>query len=148
MDFGRQERRGEALAHWAAEPLWFADLAERKIAHLNRAANLALIRALHTAIYLVMAASVLAIFFAGATGAMGTWLWVALVLAAGESAVFFGNGMKCPLTAVAVRYGASTGHVFDTFLPERATRYTFRVFGTLLVVGVALLAARWGGWIG
>lgn len=115
---------------------------------MRRATSLALIRTVHTAIYLVMAASVLVVFFAGVTGASGPWLWVALLLTAGESVVFFANGMKCPLTALAVRYGATTGHVFDTFLPERATRYTFRVFGTLLVVGVVLLVVRWTGWGG
>ena len=59
--------------------------------------------------------------------------------------VFVGYGFKCPLTGMAVRYGATTGHVFDTFLPERATRYTFRFFGTLMVIGLVLLVARWIG---
>jgi hypothetical protein len=38
-----------------------------------------------------------------------------------------------------------TGHVFDTFLPERFTRYTFRVFGTVMFAGLVPLAARWWG---
>jgi hypothetical protein len=42
-----------------------------------------------------------------------------------------------------LRTGATTGHVFDTWLPERATRYTFRFFGTLMVVGL-----RWVGVMG
>ncbi len=108
-------------------------------------ATLTLIRTVHTAIYLVMAASTFALLYAGVTGASGPWLWVALGLLAVESAVFAGYGFKCPLTAMAVRYGATTGHVFDTFLPERATRYTFRVFGTLMAVGLVLLVARWVG---
>jgi hypothetical protein len=66
-------------------------------------------------------------------------------LLAVETAVFTGFGFKCPLRALAVKYGARTGHVFDTFLPERVTRYTFRLFGTVMVVGVLLLAARWFG---
>ena len=56
--------------------------------------------------------------------------------------------MKCPLTALAVKYGAKTGHVFDTFLPERLTRYTFRFFGTVMVIGLLLLVARWLGVLG
>jgi hypothetical protein len=96
----------------------------------------------HTAIYVVMAASTLLLVYAGVTGATGAWLWTALVLLAIESAVFAGNGFRCPLTALAVRYGAQKGYAFDTFLPERATRYTFRVFGTLMVVGLVLLALR------
>ena len=58
---------------------------------------------------------------------------------------FTGNGFKCPFTALAVRYGARTGHVFDSFLPERLTRYTFWFFGSLMAAGLLLLAARWLG---
>lgn len=109
---------------------------------------LALIRWIHTAIYVVMAASTFVLLYAGLTGATGWWLWVALVLLAIETVVFVGNGMKCPLTAMAVRYGAASGRVFDTFLPERATRYTFRFFGTIMAIGLILLAARRSGMLG
>lgn len=106
---------------------------------------LTLVRWVHTSIYLVMAASTFVLLYAGITGATGPWLWLALALLAIETVVFVGNGMKCPLTAMAVRYGATSGRVFDTFLPERATRYTFRFFGTVMVVGLLLLASRWVG---
>jgi len=108
---------------------------------------LSFIRWVHTAIYLVMAVSTFVLLYAGLTGATGPWLWTALVLLLIETVVFFGNGMKCPLTAMAVRYGATSGRVFDTFLPERATRYTFRFFGTVMVVGLLLLTGRWLGLI-
>jgi hypothetical protein len=114
---------------------------------MTDAQRLALVRALHTAIYLVNATAILLIVYAGLTGRTGRWLPVALVLAAAEAAVFAGSGMKCPLTAVAVRYGAGDGPLFDTFIPERVTRYTLAVFGPLLAIGVALLGARWLGLI-
>jgi hypothetical protein len=107
--------------------------------------RLALIRAIHTAIYLVMAVSTFVLVYAGVTGAQGTWLGVALALLSVESIVYLGNGMRCPLTALAVRYGAEKGYVFDTFLPERATQYTFNFFGTVMVVGLGLLILRWVG---
>jgi len=115
---------------------------------MNRAQTLALVRFFHTAIYVVMAVSVFVLLYAGITGSSGWWLWTALALLAVESAVFLGNGLKCPLTALAVQYGAEKGYAFDTFLPERATRYTFRFFGTLMVIGLALLALRWIGILG
>ena len=102
------------------------------------------VRAVHTTIYLVMATSTFVILYAGLTGASGAWLWVALGLVGVESAVFLGNGLKCPLTAVAVKYGAGNGALFDTFLPERITRHTFHVFGPLILLAAALLALRWG----
>jgi hypothetical protein len=107
--------------------------------------TLSIIRATHTAIYLVMATSTLILVYAGMTGRTGWWLWTALGLLTIETVVFLGNGLKCPLTALAVRHGATTGRVFDTFLPERATRYTFRFFGTLMVLGLIMLLLRWIG---
>jgi hypothetical protein len=109
---------------------------------------LALIRVIHTAIYLVMAVSTFVLVYAGVSGAQGAWLWIALSLLAVEVVVFVGNGMRCPLTALAVRYGAEKGYAFDTFLPERATRYTFNFFGTVMVVGLGLLVLRWVGAFG
>jgi hypothetical protein len=105
--------------------------------------RLALVRALHTAIYVVMAGAVFVVLYAGITGATGRWLWIALALVGVEVAIFAGSGMKCPLTAVASRYGARQGH--DTFFPERLTRHTLTVFGPLIALGVALLAVRWAG---
>jgi hypothetical protein len=102
---------------------------------------LALIRGEHTAIYVVMAASVFAILYAGITGAAGVWLWAALALIGFEIAVFAGSGMKCPLTAVAVKYGAVGEN--DTFFPERLTRHTFAFFAPLIVIGLVMVAARW-----
>jgi hypothetical protein len=103
---------------------------------------LTVVRAVHTVIYVVMAASTFVVLYAGITGAMGAWLWVAAALVGAESAVFLGNGLKCPLTGVAAKYGAGDGA--DTFLPERITRHTFHVFGPLILIAAALLALRWG----
>lgn len=107
--------------------------------------RLALVRALHTAIYLAMASSVLVVLFAGLSGAHGAWLWIAGGLVAIECLVFAASGMKCPLTAVAARYGPD---VSDTFLPERFTRLTFVIFTPLIVAGALLVLARvlWLGW--
>ena len=107
------------------------------------AQRLWLVRALHSTIYVVMVGCILAILYAGVTGAHGRWLAVAAGLVSLESLVFAGCGLKCPLTAIAVKYGAEHGEVFDTFLPERITRHTFQVFGPLVVLGLALVAGRW-----
>ena len=101
--------------------------------------KLTLIRTVHTIIYLVMASSVLLIFVSGIVRYRGIWLTASLVLISIESVVFLGNRMRCPLTALAQRYGATKGYAFDTFLPEKATRHTFWFFGGLLLVGVVLL---------
>jgi len=101
---------------------------------------LTVVRAIHTVIYVVMATSIFVVLYAGITGARGAWLWVAAALVGIESVVFLWNGLKCPLTAVAARYGAGGGA--DTFLPEWITRYTFCVFGPLILIAAALVAVR------
>ncbi len=100
-------------------------------------------RWVHTTIYIVVASCVLAVLYAGVTGAHGIWLGPAFALVCGESLVFAGSGMKCPLTALAVKYGAAHGAVFDTFLPERLTRHTLAVFGPMAIVGLGLVLIRW-----
>jgi hypothetical protein len=115
---------------------------------MTKSQILALIRGVHTVIYIVMAVSTFALVYFGVSGARSPLLWVVLALLVGEAVVFFGNGMKCPLTALAVKYGAEKGYAFDTFLPERVTKYTFRFFGTIMVIGLLLLVMRWLGVIG
>ncbi len=112
---------------------------------MRNAHRLAVVRAVHTAIYVVMVAAIVVLLFSGVTGYAGPALWVALGLLAVEAVVFAGNGMKCPLTTLAVRYGAERGDAFDTFLPERLTRRTFRFFGALMVLGLVILALRLAG---
>lgn len=99
------------------------------VGHQQNKTKLALVRALHTAIYLFMAAATCFVLYSGVTGYRGVWLTGALVLVTIEGVVFFGNGMKCPLTGLAQRYGAEKGYVFDTFLPERPAKHTFGSLG-------------------
>jgi len=108
--------------------------------------RLALVRAVHTAIYAVMASASFALLYAGVTGAHGRW-WAASLVSV-EAVVFIANGFKCPLTAIAVRNGAAGKGAADTFLPERVTRHTFQFFGPLILLAAALLAGRfwWFGW--
>jgi len=115
---------------------------------MTEAQKLRLVRAVHTAIYLVMASAAFVLLYAGVTGAHGPWLWLAGGLMTVEVVVFVASGMRCPLTAIAVKNGATREGVADTFLPERLTRHTLRIFGPLLVLAAALLAGRfwWFGW--
>lgn len=110
---------------------------------MTDAQRLAPVRTVHTIIYIVMAGSILALFYAGVSGASGSWLWFALGMTAIEVAVFVGSGMKCPLTAIATRHGAKPGQ--DTFFPEAITRHTLAFFGPLLAISLVLLAVRWSG---
>ncbi len=111
----------------------------------HNARKLAAVRLIHTIIYVVMAASTFVLLYAGISGQTGPWLFIAIGLLAIEVVVFVGNGFKCPLTALAVRYGAVRGYAFDTYLPESVMRHTFWFFTSLMMLGLVLLALRWGG---
>ncbi|ODT51216.1 hypothetical protein [Devosia sp. 63-57] len=115
---------------------------------MTDASKLAAVRLVHTIIYVAMALSTFALVYAGLSGNMGPWLMVPLTLLAIEVVVFVGNGFKCPLTALAVRYGAVRGYAFDTYFPESVMRHTFWFFTSLMVLGLVLLGLRWAGLIG
>ncbi|MFH1736715.1 MAG: hypothetical protein ABH838_02335, partial [Actinomycetota bacterium] len=90
--------------------------------------KIAMIKGVHTAIYVAMVAGTFYIFYCGWTKTYNVWLYVSLVLLTIESAAFFANGMNCPLADLAEKYGAPSGHLGDTFLPDWFTRLTFRLF--------------------
>ena len=83
--------------------------------------RLAIVKWVHTVIYVTMSSAILYILFCGIVNRWDDLLKVSIALLTVEVIVFAGNGMRCPLTDLAVRYGAPTGHVGDTFLPERFT---------------------------
>lgn len=103
---------------------------------------LAAIRFVHTLIYIVMAVAVFAIIYCGIVDRFDWLLYTSIGLVVLECVVFVGNGMVCPLTNMAKANGAEKGYVFDAFLPERWTRFTPAIFGTLFGIGLLLLVWR------
>ncbi len=116
---------------------------------MSDAGKLFLVRLVHTLIYLINACACFVVLYAGATGIIASLFWISVVLVAVEAVILIGNGLKCPLSAPAERYGArETDFFYDTFLPERLTRYTFWFFSTVVLSGLALFALRGLGVIG
>ena len=101
------------------------------------------IRIIHTVVYVLMAASIVLILIFGIIGGGGSYLIISFGLVAIEVIVFTASGMKCPLTDLARKYVAPRGYAFDTLLPVIVAKNTFRVFGTLLVLGLVLHLLRW-----
>ncbi len=101
--------------------------------------KLIIIKTIHTVIYFVMVWAVFYLLYSALTQTYSGWFYVALSLLIAESLVFALSGMKCPLTSLAKRYGGDKGYVGDLFIPERFSKYTFRVFGTIFLVSIALL---------
>ncbi len=100
------------------------------------------IRLLHTAIWAVFAASILAIPVAAALGDLRLGLWLSLFVGV-EVVVLLVNGMRCPLTDLASRYAEARPDGFDIFISSWLARNNKLIFGALWVAGEAFLVWRW-----
>lgn len=100
------------------------------------------VKLLHTAVWAVMVAAIFQIIYSGWSGNISTLTYTAFGLMVFEGlALWYGNG-ACPLTPVARQYSDSQKANFDIYLPEWLARWNKEIFGTLLLVGVALVAWR------
>jgi hypothetical protein len=100
------------------------------------------IKLVHSAIFLVNAASVLHVFWVGVLGRPTRWTGFALAAALGETTVFLANRGRCPLTGLVETLGAESGRVSDIFLPRWFADRIPLVFGPPLAVGLVALAWR------
>ena len=99
------------------------------------------IKAVHSAVFLVMLAAIGWLVATGLVGRRDRTVAVAASLVAVESAVFVANRGVCPLTPLAERHGASRGEVSDIFLPETLAR-TIPIWASSLVMVAVVLHLR------
>ncbi len=97
-----------------------------------------LIKLVHSMICWVMSGGVVYILYAGVSRAPGWYPYLAIGLICAEGVALLLNHGRCPLTTLALRYGATRGSVTDIFLPGWAAARVFPVCGTLFVVGVGI----------
>jgi hypothetical protein len=115
---------------------------------MPRRVALVAVKAVHSAVFLVVLASILWLVATGLAGRRGRSVTLAAAMVAGESLVFLANRGVCPLTPLAERLGADDGSVSDIFLPERLAR-TIPLWSTVLVVvGIGLHLRSWRRRIG
>jgi hypothetical protein len=113
---------------------------------LQAVPTLRAIKAVHTAVWALFAAAIVAIPFA-------TWqrefAWVVGLIAVVmiEVAILALNGMRCPLTAVAARYTEDRRANFDIYLPLWLAARNKQLFGVLFVVGLLFALVRWIRWL-
>jgi hypothetical protein len=102
------------------------------------------VKLLHTAIWALMAACVLAIPVFGWARRFD-WALGASALVLGECAVLAMNRGRCPLTGVAARYTDNRAENFDIYLPRWLARYNKQIFGTLFIAGEVIVIWTWLG---
>jgi hypothetical protein len=108
----------------------------------DHGATLHAIKLLHTLVWAMFAAAIIAFPIAAWLGAwrLATGL---IVLVSAECLVLAANRMRCPLTGIAARYTDDRQDNFDIYLPLWLARYNKHIFGTLFVVGLAVTLYLW-----
>jgi hypothetical protein len=96
------------------------------------------IRAVHSAILLVMLSAIAWLVATGVTGRRDRSVASAAALVAIESAVYVANDGVCPLTPLAERHGAVRGSVSDIWLPDVLARTLPAWSGGLVLLAILL----------
>ena len=113
---------------------------------MSASSQLRAIKAVHTVVWAIFAACIVAIPFFAWAGRYGyVILLTGIVLL--EILVLALNRWQCPLTAIAARYTEDRRDNFDIYLPEWLARNNKLIFGSLFVLGQAIALLRWRGWI-
>lgn len=127
-------------------PLWSGVLTEpvaRWIPPTTRPAVLVILKSIHTALFVSIAACILLFLADGIRGRSGRRGMTALGIALAESAVYASNNQVCPLTPLAEQLGAERGSVADIFLPDWFSRRIPLLGGSALLLGLALHLRAW-----
>lgn len=101
--------------------------------------KLRLVKSIHTVIWVILASTVLFIVWSGITANTSAYSWLAVAAVLVEGIVLMIYGGSCPLTKVARRYSGSTSDNFDIYLPNWLARYNKLIFGTLFILGLAMM---------
>ena len=104
--------------------------------------EIVLIKILHTVIWFIMASGVFYILYCGISGQIGITLYFALALLFFEIIVLIINHWSCPLVIVAKKIKTDWKDGDDIYLPLWFAKRNKMIFGTLLVIGVALVIFR------
>lgn len=105
---------------------------------MSNQAKLALVKLLHTMIWIFFNAVIAYMLYASVTGRLGWQLWICYLLVATEGLVLLAFGFVCPLTIIARRYSYSSADNFDIYLPSWLARNTKRIYTGLVFLIVTI----------
>lgn len=98
------------------------------------------VKAVHSAAFFVIQTAILFLLYKGVRRESDRSAAVAAGIALAESAVYAGNGFRCPLRTLAEEMGAEKGSVTDIFLPGWLASNIARIYVPLLAAGLFLHA--------
>jgi hypothetical protein len=103
-----------------------------------RQRTLAIIKAVHTAIFVSISAAVALTVWDGLRGRPTRRTAIAGGVVLGESLVYVSNNQVCPLTPLAEEFGAERGSVVDLYLPATVARQIPLVAGSSAALALLL----------
>jgi hypothetical protein len=103
-----------------------------------RPVALAAIKAVHTLAWFSIESSIVYLLYAGLRRQSDRRAVVAGAVVAAESLIFAANGLRCPLTKLAVKFGAERGGVTEIFLPRWFAHNLPAIHAPLLVLVAGL----------
>jgi hypothetical protein len=112
---------------------------------------IALIQALHTAVFVVVSACIVYVLGCGLAGrARAVLFYPALVAPIAVGAFWLANGRECLLSSAIYRLAGGDRSVPDIFLPGAVSRWIMPVSAAFMAIGGSLalwrtLAGRWRG---
>jgi hypothetical protein len=100
------------------------------------------IKLLHTLVWALLAASILAL---PVVGLMRQFRRAAILtgLVLLECSVLALNGGKCPFTDLAARFTTDRAYNFDIYLPDWLAEYNKLIFGALFIAGELVVLKCW-----
>ncbi len=107
---------------------------------MNR--KLLYIKLLHTLIWLFFNVVIFYLLYAAIVGQIDIWVWVCVGLVLLEGLVLLIFKWFCPLTIITRNYSDSTMDNFDIFLPNWLARHNKRIYTSLFVIALCILAYR------
>jgi len=108
----------------------------------DRARRLAQVKFLHTIIWLVLAAAVVALPVL-AWLRLFIWVFGITVLILLECVALIANRGECPLRNIAAKYTDDRRDGFDIYLPGWLARNTMQIFGSVFFVGELIAIWQW-----
>ncbi|HVS04840.1 MAG TPA: hypothetical protein VHK65_01570 [Candidatus Dormibacteraeota bacterium] len=104
----------------------------------RRPVALAAIKMVHTLAWFSIESGVGYLLYAGLRRQSDRRAAVAGAVVVGESLIFAANGFRCPLTKLAVKFGAKRGGVTDIFIPRWFAHNLPAIHVPLLVLAIGL----------
>jgi hypothetical protein len=96
------------------------------------------VKAFHSVAFWVIQSAIFYLVYKGLKRESDTSAAIAAAIATGETLIYVGNGMRCPLTGLAESLGAESGAVTDIFLPKWLASNIARIYGPMFALGLYL----------